>query len=166
MLQALNILENADLKAMGYNSPRYIHTVYQAMSLAFADRDFYYGDPDFPPEEPMQGLLSKEYAKQRCAADRLGAERPDVKPGDPYPFQGGTNPFAALLAQWKPSDFAPDSQPTSGQQDRAVPTRRRRRVDDSAFCESFHARHHVASRRPTRRAGSSRSRRAAAGCRR
>src|SRR5690606_4634267 len=50
MLQALNILENADLKAMGYNSARYIHTVYQAMSMAFADRDFYYGDPYRPPE--------------------------------------------------------------------------------------------------------------------
>jgi gamma-glutamyltranspeptidase / glutathione hydrolase len=47
MLQALNILENYDLKAMGYNSARYIHTVYQAMNLAFADRDFYYGDPYF-----------------------------------------------------------------------------------------------------------------------
>jgi gamma-glutamyltranspeptidase/glutathione hydrolase len=45
MLQALNILENADLKAMGYNSPKYMHTIYQAMNLAFADRDFYYGDP-------------------------------------------------------------------------------------------------------------------------
>src|SRR6185295_3872748 len=44
LLQALNILENFDLKAMGYNSARYIHTLYQAMSLAFADRDFYYGD--------------------------------------------------------------------------------------------------------------------------
>jgi gamma-glutamyltranspeptidase/glutathione hydrolase len=53
MLQALNILEGFDLKAMGYNSTRYIHTVYQAMSLAFADRDFYYGDPYFPPEEPL-----------------------------------------------------------------------------------------------------------------
>ena len=50
LLQALNILENFDLKAMGYNSSRYIHTVYQAMSLAFADRDFYYGDPYFAPE--------------------------------------------------------------------------------------------------------------------
>ena len=66
MLQALNILENADLKRMGYNSPEYIHTLYQAMSLAFADRDFYYGDPAFPPEEPVQGLLSKEYAKARA----------------------------------------------------------------------------------------------------
>ncbi|NBX57748.1 MAG: gamma-glutamyltransferase family protein, partial [Gammaproteobacteria bacterium] len=49
MLQALNILENFDLKAMGYNSARYLHTLYQSMNLSFADRDFYYGDPAFPP---------------------------------------------------------------------------------------------------------------------
>src|SRR5262249_32490640 len=45
MLEALNLLENSDLHAMGYNSARYIHAVSQAMQLAFADRDFYYGDP-------------------------------------------------------------------------------------------------------------------------
>src|SRR3989454_3019921 len=50
MLQALNILEGFDLKSMGYNSTRYIHTLYQTMNLAFADRDFYYGDPAFPPD--------------------------------------------------------------------------------------------------------------------
>ena len=55
LLQSLNILENFDVKAMGYNSARYIHTLYQAMNLAFADRDFYYGDPYFPPEEPIAG---------------------------------------------------------------------------------------------------------------
>ena len=42
------------------------------MNLTFADRDFYYGDPYFPPEEPMKGLLSKEYAKQRAASDQMG----------------------------------------------------------------------------------------------
>ena len=41
MLQALNMIELFDLKAMGYNSSRYIHTLYQAMNHAFADRDFY-----------------------------------------------------------------------------------------------------------------------------
>jgi gamma-glutamyltranspeptidase/glutathione hydrolase len=65
MLQALNILENFDLKSMGYNSTRYTHTVYQALNLAFADRDFYYGDPYFPPEERVKGLLSKDYARER-----------------------------------------------------------------------------------------------------
>src|SRR5437588_509746 len=53
MLQALNILENFDLKSMGYNSPHYINTVYQAMSLAWADRDFYYGDIYVDPPKPV-----------------------------------------------------------------------------------------------------------------
>ncbi|HSJ12780.1 MAG TPA: gamma-glutamyltransferase [Longimicrobiales bacterium] len=123
MLQALNILENADLQAMGYNSPRYLHTLYQAMSLAFADRDFYYGDPYFPPEEPVQGLLSKEYAKSRFALIDWNRNDPAVKPGDPYPFQGGSNPFRQLLDGWDVSRFLPvDSAARSGQQDRLPPT--------------------------------------------
>ena len=97
MLQALNMLENFDLKAMGYNSSRYIHTMYQVLSMAFADRDFYYGDPYFPPEEPMKGLLSKEYAKERVKQMNLEMNDPKVRPGDPYPFQGGTNPYADQL---------------------------------------------------------------------
>ncbi|MEX0733943.1 MAG: gamma-glutamyltransferase [Steroidobacteraceae bacterium] len=97
MLQALNILENFDLKAMGYNSAGYIHTVYQAMSLAFADRDFYYGDPYFPPVEPIEGLLSKDYAKSRAALVKPDRNDPAIGPGDPYPYQGGTNPYAELL---------------------------------------------------------------------
>lgn len=97
MLQALNILENFDLKSMGYNSTQYIHTVYQAMSMAFADRDFYYGDPYFPPTEPMKGLLSKEYAKQRAAQINKEKNDPNVGPGDPYPFEGKSNPYASLL---------------------------------------------------------------------
>ncbi|HEY0035475.1 MAG TPA: gamma-glutamyltransferase [Longimicrobium sp.] len=100
MLQALNILETFDLKAMGYNSPRYIHTLYQAMSLAFADRDFYYGDPYFPPEEPLRGLLSKAYARQRAALIRPDRNDPTIGPGDPYPFQGGRNPYLATLRTW------------------------------------------------------------------
>jgi gamma-glutamyltranspeptidase / glutathione hydrolase len=96
LLQSLNILENFDLKSMGYNSAQYINTVYQTMSLAFADRDFYYGDPDFEPKSPMKGLLSKEYARERA---KLIQEKNDPKigPGDPYPFQGGKNPFLDLL---------------------------------------------------------------------
>ena len=93
MLQALNILENFDLKSMGYNSTKYIHTVYQTMNLAFADRDFYYGDPYFPPAEPMKGLLSKEYAKQRAALINPEKNDPSTGPGDPYPFEGKTNPY-------------------------------------------------------------------------
>jgi gamma-glutamyltranspeptidase/glutathione hydrolase len=131
LLQALNILENADLKEMGYNSPRYIHALYQAMNLAYADRDFYYGDPDVPPEEPVMGLLSKEYAKARFATIDWSRNDPRVKPGDPYPYQGGTNPFTGLLARWT-VEPAPDSLEKSGQQDR--PAR-----SHAAFRERFTA---------------------------
>ncbi len=102
MLQALNILENADLKSMGYNSSRYMHAIYQAMNLAFADRDFYYGDPYFSPEEPIEGLLSKAYAKTRYEQIDWTANNANTKPGDPYPFQNERNPYADLLEQWTP----------------------------------------------------------------
>ncbi len=97
MLQALNILENFDLQAMGYNSSKYIHTIYQAMNLSFADRDFYYGDPYFPPAEPIKGLLNKEYAKQRAGLINPERNDPGIGPGDPYPFEGKTNPYLDML---------------------------------------------------------------------
>lgn len=100
MLQTLNILENFDLKSMGYNSTRYIHTLYQAMNLAFADRDFYYGDPAFGPEEPMKGLLSKEYARARSKLINPDKNDPKAGPGDPYPFEGKTNPYLETLKNW------------------------------------------------------------------
>ena len=100
MLQALNILENFDLKSMRYGSTRHIHTMYQAMNLAFADRDFYYGDPRVPPEEPVRGLLSKEYAKARARLIDPERNDPRIAPGDPYPFQGGANPYTELLKRW------------------------------------------------------------------
>ncbi|QRN98810.1 gamma-glutamyltransferase family protein [Archangium violaceum] len=112
MLQALNILENMDLKSMGYNSARYIHALYQSMNLAFADRDFYYGDPYFPPAEPIQGLLSKDYAKERVKRINWEKNDPSIGPGDPYPFQSGTNPFLPLLERWNqqtPEKKVPDN---------------------------------------------------------
>ena len=107
MLQALNILENFDLKSMGYNSARYIHTLYQALSLAYADRDFYYGDIYAPPAEPVRGLMSKEYAKERAKLIRFDRNDPDIAPGDPYPFQGETNPFLDLLKTWRTTANVP-----------------------------------------------------------
>ena len=117
MLQTLNILENFDLKSMGYNSSRYIHTLYQAMNLAFADRDFYYGDSRFPPEEPIRGLLSKDYTRVRAKMIGEDSNYADARPGDPYPFQGATNPFKASLEKWhtvkerpnkpKPAEWSP-----------------------------------------------------------
>lgn len=99
LLQSLNILENFDLKSMGFNSPKYIHTLYQTLNLSFADRDFYYGDPYFPPEEPIKGLLSKAYAKERAKLIQFDKNDPNIGPGDPYPFEGKTNPFTALLKE-------------------------------------------------------------------
>ena len=101
LLQGLNILENIDLKSMGYNSPQYIHTVYQALSMSFADRDFYYGDPAFSPNIPMQGLLSKAYAKDRAKQILLDKNDPNIAPGDPYPYEGKTNPYLSLLQKRK-----------------------------------------------------------------
>jgi gamma-glutamyltranspeptidase/glutathione hydrolase len=97
LLQALNILENFDLKNMGYNSTKYIHTLYQSMSLAFADRDFYYGDSYAQPAEPMKGLLSKEYAKSRASLINFDKNNPTIGPGDPYSFEGKKNPYINLL---------------------------------------------------------------------
>ena len=148
MLQALNILENADLKSMGFNSPKYMHTIYQAMSLAFADRDFYYGDPYFPPEEPTRGLLSKDYAKARYASINWERNDSTVRPGDPYPYQNARNPFADQLAKWTVIP-APDSAPRSGGQDRlpadsgsspsaSLSSSSRFASSDAEFMESFY----------------------------
>jgi gamma-glutamyltranspeptidase/glutathione hydrolase len=64
MIEALNMLEGFDLKAMGHNSPQYLHTVVEVVKLAFADRDEYYGDPKFS-KIPEEILLSKDYATER-----------------------------------------------------------------------------------------------------
>jgi len=100
MLQALNILENFDLKSMGYDSARYIHTLYQAMNLAYADRDFYYGDPAYSPAPPIKGLLSKDYARDRAKLVNAEHNDPDIRPGDPYPYEGGSNPYLKYLEAW------------------------------------------------------------------
>ena len=107
LLQTLNILENFDVASMGYNSTRYIHTLYQAMNLAYADRDFYYGDPYFPPEEPIRGLLSKDYARKRAAEIDPDRNDPDAAPGDPYDFQRGKNPFVQHLEDLQSSNVTP-----------------------------------------------------------
>ena len=66
LLQTLNILENFDLHAMGYASADYLHTIVEALKLAYADRDSFYADPAFVTV-PAEGLLSKAYAKERAA---------------------------------------------------------------------------------------------------
>lgn len=127
MLQALNLLEKLDIKSMGYNSTRYIHTLYQVMNLAFADRDFYYGDPYVPPVEPIAGLLSKEYATQRRALINNERNDANIKPGDPYPFQNGKNPYLDLLKKWTPIPPKADAEGADGFQQANLMS------DDEAF---------------------------------
>jgi gamma-glutamyltranspeptidase / glutathione hydrolase len=84
LLQTLNILEGIDLHAMGANSVDYIHTVHEAVKLAFADRNAFYGDPAFV-KVPLVGLLSKPYAAERRALIGQRASL-DQRPGNPYKF--------------------------------------------------------------------------------
>jgi gamma-glutamyltranspeptidase/glutathione hydrolase len=107
LLQTLNILEQFDLKGMGYGSADYLHTVTEAMKLAYADRDTYYADPAFV-RVPAQGLLSKAYAKERAALiDRAQASRAFVA-GDPLKYDGTVKEWT----YWK-ADIKDGTVPTS-----------------------------------------------------
>jgi len=91
MLEALNILEGFDLKAMGHNSAPYLHAITEALKLSFADRNAYVGDPKFVKNIPMKALLSKEYAAARRA--RIDADHAIVgepAPGEPARFMTST----------------------------------------------------------------------------
>ena len=88
---ALRILEGFDLRGMGHNSPDYLHTLIEALKLAFADRHSYVGDPDFV-DVPMAGLLDADYAagrRQEIDPQRACPEMPHA--GDPWPYQRGRN---------------------------------------------------------------------------
>jgi len=101
LLQTLRLLEDFDLKKMGFNSADYIHTVIEAEKLALADRDEYYGDPNFT-KVPMQLLLSSEYTNMRRKLVDPRKASLELRPGDPYnmkptkpptitgPWHGGT----------------------------------------------------------------------------
>jgi gamma-glutamyltranspeptidase/glutathione hydrolase len=79
MLQTLRLLEGFDLAEMGHNSVDYIHTLLECMKLAYADREFYYGDPRFV-EVPFERLLSREYADER--RQLVGSEASmELRPG-------------------------------------------------------------------------------------
>lgn len=91
-LQTLRILEGIDLRAMGHNSVDYLHTVVEALKLAFADRHAYYGDPDFV-DVPMKGLLDAAYGTgRRQSIDPYRANTEMPAPGDPWSYQGGARP--------------------------------------------------------------------------
>ena len=117
LLQALNILENFDLKAMKLNSADYVHTVVEALKLAYADRDTYYADPDFV-KVPAQGLLSKDYAKERSKLiDPQRANRTFVA-GNPLPYDPEVKEWnywaANIREERRPGEPLPDAEPVSG----------------------------------------------------
>ena len=89
LLQVLNILEGIDLAAMEHNSAQYVHTVMESVNLAFADRDAFYGDPEFV-DVPMKDLLSKSYAEDRRRLIDDGRAWPEMPPaGDPTAYRAG-----------------------------------------------------------------------------
>jgi gamma-glutamyltranspeptidase / glutathione hydrolase len=82
-LQQLRLLEGFDLAAMGHASAEYVHTITECAKLAFADREAWYGDPDFF-DVPIDMLLSREYAEERRAL--VGEEASsDLRPGGDDP---------------------------------------------------------------------------------
>jgi gamma-glutamyltranspeptidase/glutathione hydrolase len=116
MLQALNILENFDLKAMKLNSGDYLHTVVEALKLAYADRDTYYADTDFV-KVPAEGLLSKAYAKERAKLiDPRRANRTFVA-GNPLPYDSSVKEWkywvANIREERKPDAPLPDAEPVA-----------------------------------------------------
>jgi gamma-glutamyltranspeptidase/glutathione hydrolase len=91
-LFALNILEGYDLKAMGHNSVDYLHTNIEAIKLAFADREKYLGDMDFV-RIPYEGLLSKDYARERRALIDPQKASLDLRPGTAERFMKTSEPL-------------------------------------------------------------------------
>ena len=86
IVQLLNIMENFDVKALGHNTPAYLHLLSEAMKQAFADRQKYMADTAFAPNVPLAGLTSKAYAKS--IAEKLSREKSanEVQPGNPGEF--------------------------------------------------------------------------------
>ena len=83
LLQALNLLDAAELRKLGHNSTGYLHRITEAVKLAFADREAYFGDPRLV-DVPIEALLSRDYARQRREMIRPDRAWPEMPPaGDP-----------------------------------------------------------------------------------
>ena len=82
LLQTLQLLEGFDLAATGAGAPDTVHTIVEAIKLAYADRDRYYGDPDFVPV-PGDALLSPHYAAIRRSLIDPQRASMEMRPGDP-----------------------------------------------------------------------------------
>ena len=93
LLESLRLLEGFDLKQMGFASAAYVHVVTEAMKLALADRDEYYGDPLFA-KVPLRGLLSDQYTRIRRPLIDIKSASLEVRPGDPYGMRPLKKPWA------------------------------------------------------------------------
>jgi gamma-glutamyltranspeptidase/glutathione hydrolase len=110
-VEVLNILEGYDLKSLGHNSPEYVHTAAEALKLGFADRDRYFGDPDFV-KIPAAQLLSKDYARARRALIDSQHASLDYRPGDPArmsPLLAGAATEPARESRVPPNERANDT---------------------------------------------------------
>lgn len=79
LLEFLNLVEHEDLGGRGLNSPAYVHHLVELMKLGFADREAYFGDPEFV-EVPLEDLLSKSYARERWRQVSAESAWPDMPP--------------------------------------------------------------------------------------
>ena len=109
LLQTLNLLEGFDLRAMGAGSADAFHTIAEAIKLAYADRDVYYGDPDFV-KVPGDALLSKRYAELRRSLIDPARASSEKRPGDPWKFAAGDEAAATI----NPAEFSRDASAGSG----------------------------------------------------
>jgi gamma-glutamyltranspeptidase/glutathione hydrolase len=111
LIETLNILEGYDLKSFGHNSPEYIHALAEALKLGFADRDRYFGDPNFV-KIPTAQLLSKDYAALRRNLIQPERASLDYLPGDPVamkPLLANVEPMPAHESQVSPLERANDT---------------------------------------------------------
>ncbi len=103
LLHTLGLLSHFDVRALGHNSAAYVHVLTEAMKLAFADRDRWFGDPDFV-RVPARGYMSAEYIRERARLidrERASLER---RPGDPFRYEDGS--ASAGVGGWEPAGAA------------------------------------------------------------
>ncbi|MCY4595652.1 MAG: gamma-glutamyltransferase family protein [Bryobacterales bacterium] len=110
LLQTLNLLEAYDIRSLGHNTVPYLHLLAEAMKLSYADREWYYADPDFVGV-PERGLLSKAYADERRKLIDPASPSLKLQPGNPYPFHGGAVAHARIP---ETVAFTPDPPGTTG----------------------------------------------------
>ena len=96
LVQLLNILENFDVKAMGYGSPAMAHLWSESMKLVFADRSKYMADTAFV-KVPLVGLTSKGYAKEISAQVAMDKSLPAATAGDPSKFESGSTTSMSVM---------------------------------------------------------------------